>query len=46
MHKGKTNLRKIFGKLKHWKIDSQKFKNERRKEDAERDELLSHIGKD
>ena len=33
INKNKTNLRKIFGKLKNWKIESQKFKDERRKED-------------
>lgn len=38
--KTKPNLKKLFGKLKNWKIDSQKFKSAIRKEEA-KDELLS-----
>ncbi len=38
--KSQPNLKKLFGKLKNWKIDSQKFKDEIRKEES-KDELLS-----
>ena len=31
--KEKTRIKDIFGKLKNWKIDSQKFKDEIRKEE-------------
>lgn len=30
----KTIIKEIFGKLKGWKIDTQKFKDELRKEEA------------
>lgn len=40
MRKNKPDLRKMFGALKGWKIDSQKFKDEIRKEEA-KDELFS-----
>ncbi len=32
--KEKTRVKDIFGKLKNWKIDSQKFKDEIRKEES------------
>lgn len=35
-----NNLKDVFGMLKDWKIDSQKFKDEIRKEEA-KDELFS-----
>jgi hypothetical protein len=41
LKKNKTDLKKLFGKLKYWKIDSQKFKDERRKEDRTRDSIFS-----
>lgn len=31
----KTKVKDIFGKLKNWKIDSQKFKDEIRKEESD-----------
>ena len=40
LRKEKPDLRKLFGALKNWKIDTQKFKDEIRKEEAE-DELFS-----
>ncbi|MBS3081303.1 AbrB/MazE/SpoVT family DNA-binding domain-containing protein [Candidatus Pacearchaeota archaeon] len=47
LKKDLPNLRKLFGKLKGWRIDTQKFKDERRKEDSERVELLSrHLRND
>ena len=33
--KEKTRLKDIFGKLKNWKIDSQKFKDEIRKQESD-----------
>ena len=36
----KPDLKKLFGKLKNWKIDPQKFKDEIREEES-KDELLS-----
>lgn len=33
----------LFGYLKGFKIDSQKFKDERRKEDLERDKKLARL---
>lgn len=33
--KEKTRVKNIFGKLRNWKIDSQKFKDEIRKEEAD-----------
>ena len=38
--KTNPNLRKLFGKLKNWKIDAQKFKDNVR-ENESKDELLS-----
>lgn len=40
MRKNKPDLRKLFGALKDWKIDAQKFKDEIRKEGA-KDEPFS-----
>ena len=37
----KTRVKDVFGKLKNWKLNAQKFKDERREEDIERDESLS-----
>jgi len=37
--KAKT-LKDLFGSLKNLKIDAQEFKDERRKEDKKRDEIL------
>ena len=37
--KSKTKVKDIFGALKNWKIDAQKFKDEIRKEES--NELLS-----
>ena len=33
MRKDKPELKRLFGALKNWKIDSQKFKDEIRKEE-------------
>ncbi|MBS3093504.1 hypothetical protein J4456_02905 [Candidatus Pacearchaeota archaeon] len=41
LKKNKTDLKRMFGKLKKWRINAQKFKDERREEDAKRDRLLS-----
>jgi len=32
---GKTKIKNIFGKLKNWKINSQKFKDEIRKDESD-----------
>jgi len=45
--KNKARVRDIFGALKNWKIDAQKFKDEIRGEDKKRDELFSrHLRND
>ncbi len=36
-------MKDIFGSWKGLKIDAQQFKDERRKEDAKRDEILSRL---
>jgi len=35
-----ANLSEIFGSLKDWKIDPQKFKDEIRKEETKNDKIL------
>jgi antitoxin component of MazEF toxin-antitoxin module len=37
----KSRLKEIFGSLRGWKIDAQKFKDDLRKEEWENDKLLS-----
>ncbi len=39
--KSKTKIKEIFGALKNWKLDSQKFKDEIREEEIEQDEGFS-----
>lgn len=39
-------LKDMFGSFKDWKLDAQKFKDERRKEDKKRDEVLSGLIRD